>query len=409
MNYPIDQIRADFPILQKKIHEHPLVYLDSAASAQKPQIVLDAMNDFYTGSYANIHRGVSTLAVAATDAYEAARQTVADCIHAPSVDEVIFTRGTTESINLVAASWGRAHITAGDEIIVTLMEHHSNFVPWQQLAHETGAILRVAPLTPAGEMDMPAFTELLSEQTKLVAVAHASNTLGTINPIREIADMAHAVGALVIVDGAQAVPHLAVDVQALGADFYTFSGHKVYGPSGIGVLWGRMSLLTDMPPYQTGGGMIERVTIEQTTFTDLPARFEAGTPPIVEAVGLAAALRYVTAIGFDAICAHENMLMQYATARLAEISGLHIIGQAASKVGVISFVLDGVHAHDLGTILDDTGVVVRVGHHCTQPLLASLDMPATARASFGIYNTKQDVDTLIAGIQQAASFFQSTI
>jgi len=407
MSYPTDQIRADFPILQQEVHGHPLAYLDSAASTQKPQVVLDAMTDFYTGSYANIHRGVSALSVAATDAYEGARQTVADFIHAPSVDEVIFTRGTTEAINLVAASWGRANIQTGDEIIVTLMEHHSNFVPWQQLAQEVGATLHVAPLTSAGELDMPAFTARLNPKTKLVAVAHASNTLGTINPIREIADAAHAVGAVVMVDGAQAVPHLPVDVQALGADFYAFSGHKLYGPTGIGVLWGRMDLLQDMPPYQTGGGMIASVSIEQTTFAAPPARFEAGTPPIAEAVGLAAAIRYISAIGFDAIQQHEDALLRYATKQLSQIAGLQIIGQAAEKVAVISFILDGIHAHDLGTILDDNGVVVRVGHHCTQPLMTALGVSATVRASCGVHTSEQDIDALVVGIQQAISFFHA--
>ncbi len=396
------EIRDEFPIFDA----HPnLVYLDSAATSQKPQRVIDRLSRFFAEENANIHRGVYALSGEATAMYDAAREGVARFIGAALPREVIFTRGTTESINLVAQSWGRANVRAGDEILVTEMEHHSNWVPWQVLAQATGATLRVAPVTEAGELDLDAMTRLITPRTRLVAVTHLSNVLGTINPIRRIADLAHAAGALVLVDGAQSVAHGAVDVLALGCDFFAFSGHKLFGPTGIGVLYGREALLEQMSPWQVGGGMIGAVSLEETTWAELPMKFEAGTPPIAEAVGLAEAIAFVDSVGASAIAAHEAELLSLATDRLTAIPGVRIIGTAAHRASVISFVLEGVHPHDLGTVLDEDGIAIRAGHHCAQPLMRRFGLAATARASFSVYNTTEDVEALGRGIERARTLF----
>ena len=407
--YDLARVRADFPILARPVHGRPLAYLDNAASTQKPLAVLDAIASCYTESYANVERGVHTLSQRATELREQARETVRRFLNAPSAQEVVFVRGTTEAINLVASSWGRRNVQAGDEILISALEHHSNIVPWQMLCEERGATLRVAPVDDRGEIVLDELERLLSPRTRLVAVAHVSNSLGTVCPVRQIAELAHAHGALVLVDGAQGVPHLTVDVQALGCDFYAFSGHKVYGPSGIGALWGRAELLAAMPPWQGGGGMVRVVTFEKTTYADPPHRFEAGTPFIEGAIGLAAALDYVSAIGQPAIAAWESALLQRATERLAEIPGLRIIGTAPHKAAVLSFALDGVHPHvhphDVGTILDRRGIAVRAGHHCAQPVMQRFGVPATTRASFGLYNTPEEVDALAAGLAYVREIF----
>jgi len=376
------------------VYDKPLVYLDNGASAQKPRQVIEAMTACMEGYYSNVHRGNHKMSQLSTEAYEEARRKVAGFIHAPSDKEVIFTRGATEAINLVAASYGRTFLNPGDEIIITVMEHHANIVPWQMLRDEKGLILKIVPIDDDGHFLMDEFEALLSDKTKLVAVPHISNVLGTVLPVKEIIRKAHAAGAKVLIDGCQAVPHTRVDVQDLGADFYVFSAHKLYGPTGIGVLWAPEDLLNAMPPYQGGGDMIDRVTFEKTTYQDAPHRFEAGTPAIIEAIGFGAAIDYVDSIGLDNIAAHEVGLLHYATERLSQIDGLHIIGNADDKASIVSFVMDDAHISDIGTLIDRMGVAVRVGHHCAQPLMDRYGIPGTARASFGMYNTKAEIDAL---------------
>jgi cysteine desulfurase / selenocysteine lyase len=403
--FDLARVRADFPILAQPIHGHPLVYLDNAATTQKPRAVFAALESVYTTSYGNVGRGVHTLTQRATEAYENARRTVQRFLGAPRAEEVVFVRGATEALNLVAQSWGRQNVGPGDEILITELEHHSNILPWQMLCAERGAHLRVAPVDDRGAVILEELERLLSPRTRLVAVAHVSNALGTIVPVREIAALAHRHGALVVVDGAQGAPHLEVDVQELGCDFYAFSGHKVYGPSGIGVLWGRQEILAAMPPWQGGGGMVVRVTFAATTYQPPPQRFEAGTPFIEGAVALAAALDYLDALGRPAIAAWEGELLALATEQLAEIPGLRIFGTAPEKASVLSFTLDGIHPHDVGTILDREGIAVRAGHHCAQPIMERFGVPATTRASFGLYNTPEDVEALAAGLRQVQKIF----
>ena len=404
--YDLSRVREDFPILSRRIHGRPLVYLDNAASTHKPRAVLDAIASCYGESYSNVSRGVHTLSQLATEAHERARRTVQRFLGAASPEEIVFVRGTTEAINLVAASWGRRNVGPGDEVLITALEHHSNILPWQALCEERGARLRVAPIDDRGEVILEELEALLTDRTRLVAVAHVSNALGTLLPVRQIAELAHARGAVVLVDGAQGAPHLEVDVQALGCDFYAFSGHKVYGPSGIGALWGRAELLEAMPPWQTGGGMVGRVSFEKTTYAPPPQRFEAGTPCIEGAVGLAAALDYVEALGRPAIAAWENELLVMATERLAELPGLRLIGTAPHKAAVIGFALEGVHPHDVGTVLDRQGIAVRAGHHCAQPVMERFGVPATTRASFGLYNTPEEVETLADGLRRVWEMFR---
>jgi len=399
MTYPIATIRADFPILAEKIRNKPLVYLDNAASCQKPDAVIDAISDFYRHDYANIHRGVHTLSVRATDKFEAAREKVRVFINAASSKEIIFVRGATEAINLVAQTFGKANIKAGEEIVITAMEHHANIVPWQMLCQQTGAVLKIAPMNTQGELIYEAFETLLNDNTRLVAVTHMSNALGTINPVQKIIAAAHAKNIPVLLDGAQALPHAAVDVQALDCDFYVFSGHKLYGPSGIGVLYGKQALLEAMPPYQGGGDMIRTVTFAQSTYAGLPHKFEAGTPAIADVIGLGAAIDYLNSIGMDAIAAHEADLLAYATEQAQHITGLRIIGEAAEKGAILSFVLEHIHPHDIGTMLDSLGIAIRAGHHCAMPVMDFYHLPATARASFAMYNTQEEVDVLMAGIK----------
>jgi cysteine desulfurase/selenocysteine lyase len=401
----IERIKRDFPILDQKIHGKKLVYLDNAATSQKPRAVIDALVRYYEHDNANIHRGVHTLSVRATEAHDEARETVRCFIQAASADEIIFVRGATEAVNLVAETYGRANVGEGDEVLITAMEHHSNIVPWQMLCEEKRAHLRVAPINDAGEIELDVFEKMLSPLTRIVAVAHVSNALGTVNPIRKIVQLAHAHDVPVLVDGAQAVPHLPVDVQALGCDFYAFSGHKVYGPTGIGVLYGKEEFLADMPPYQGGGDMISSVTFEKTTYNVVPYKFEAGTPDIAGAIGLGAALEYVSKLGMDRITAHEHDLLMYATDKVGAVPGVRLIGTARERAGVLSFVMDGVHPHDLGTILDREGIAIRTGHHCAQPVMDRFGIPATARASFAVYNTRQDVDALVEGMRKAHEVF----
>jgi cysteine desulfurase/selenocysteine lyase len=400
------RVREDFPILKQKIHGKPLVYLDNAASTQKPQAVIDALVRYYTTDNANVHRGVHLLSERATHAYEQARVKVQRFINAREAREVIFVRGTTEAINLVAQTFGRQHLQAGDEVLITAMEHHSNIVPWQMLCEEKGAALRVAPIDDAGELLMEEFEKLLRLRTKLVSVVHVSNTLGTINPVKRIIELAHRRKIPVLLDGAQAAPHFRVDVQELDCDFYAFSGHKVYGPTGVGVLYGRAKLLEAMPPYQGGGDMISSVTFAKTTYNVLPYKFEAGTPNIAGVVGLGAALDYVEKLGLDNIAAHEQELLAYATNALLEVPGVRIIGTAKEKAGATSFVLEGVHPHDVGTILDQEGIALRTGHHCTQPLMDRFGVPATARAALAFYNTKEDIDALVRGLYRVKEMFR---
>jgi cysteine desulfurase / selenocysteine lyase len=403
----VARIRADFPILWQTTRSgHPLVYLDNAATTQKPRQVIEAVARFYGSANANIHRGLYELSERATAAVDAARERVARFLGAASPAEIVFTRGTTEAINLVAQSWGRGVLRPGDEVLVTGMEHHSNLVPWQLVCQQTGALLRAVPITDAGELDLEAFDRLLGERTRLLALGHVSNALGTVNPVRELTARAHARGALVLVDGAQSAPHLGIDVADLGCDFFACSGHKLYGPTGVGVLYGRAAVLAEMPPWQGGGDMIEQVTLESSTWAAPPARFEAGTPPIAEIVGLAAALDYVEAVGSKRIAAWEAELLHRGTARLREIQGVRVVGTAPDKVAVLSFVLDGVHPHDVGTVLDDTGVAVRAGHHCAQPLMARLGIPATVRASFAFYNTADEIEALARGVERAGEVFR---
>ncbi|MCP4290235.1 MAG: cysteine desulfurase [bacterium] len=398
-------LRADFPIFQTGEVDNGLVYLDSGASAQKPQIVIDAVNNLYTNSYANIHRGVYKLSEDATRLYEGSREKVRHFLNARHSREIIFVKGTTEAINLLSYTLGQERVGAGDEILITHMEHHSNIVPWQLLCQRTGANLKVAPINDVGELDMEAFGDLLGPQTKLVSVAHVSNALGTINPVKEIVALAHAQGTPVILDGAQAVPHIPVDVQDLDCDFYVFSGHKLYAPTGIGVLYGKEDLLNNMPPYEGGGDMIESVTFEKTTYAQLPARFEAGTPNIAGAVGLGAAIDYLQSIGFATIEAHGQELKSYGNDLLASVPGLRQIGTAANKLALFSFVLEGIHPHDVGTFLAGDNVAVRTGHHCAQPVMERFQVPATTRASLGIYNNKADLEALVAAIGKLRKFF----
>ena len=403
--FDIEKIRGDFPILNQHVYGKPLAYLDNAATTQKPQCVIDTINHYYACDNANVHRGVHALSERATADYEAARQRIASFFNARDKREVIFTRGTTESINLIAASWGGAHISAGDEVLITHMEHHSNIVPWQMLCERVGATLKVAPINERGELIMDAFEALLSERTRLVGVVHMSNALGTINPVETIIKKAHAVGAKVLVDGAQAAAHLAVDVQALDCDFYVTSAHKMYGPTGIGILIGKEAILQSMPPYQGGGDMILTVSFEKTEYNDIPYKFEAGTPHIAGAIGFGKAIEYIDSIGFDTIGKREKTLLAYATAKAQAFDGLRQIGTAAEKACVLSFVLDQVHPHDLGTIVDREGVAIRAGHHCAMPVMQFFQVPATARASFSVYNTEAEVDALFVALEKAKAIF----
>ncbi len=403
--FDVNRIRQDFPILARTVHGKPLVYLDTAASAQRPLAVIEATDRFYREHNANVHRGVHTLSQEATDLYEGGRRALARHINAYSEREVVFTRGTTESVNLVAQSFLRPRLQPGDEILVTHMEHHSNIVPWQILCEQTGAVLRVAPIDQRGELQLDKLEAMLSERVKLLGIVHVSNALGTINPVAQVCRMASRHDIPVLVDGAQALPHTTVDVQALGCAFYCLSAHKMYGPTGIGALWAREATLDAMPPWQGGGEMIERVTFECSTWNVLPAKFEAGTPNIAGAVGLGAAVHYLEALGMDAIAAHEHEVLTYATGRLQEIDDLRIIGTARDKAGVISFTLGDIHPHDLGTVIDHYGVALRTGHHCTMPVMQFFGVPATARASFGLYNTLAEVDVLAEALQQVREMF----
>ncbi|MGE5340396.1 MAG: cysteine desulfurase [Candidatus Omnitrophota bacterium] len=398
-------LKSDFPILQQQINGKPLVYLDNAATTQKPRVVIDRMRTFYETENANVHRGVYVLSQRATEAYELAREKVRAFIHAPHANEIIFVRGTTEGINLVAHSFGQRFVKQDDEIMISAMEHHSNIVPWQLLCMQTGARLRIIPMNHAGELEMDAFETLFNRNTRLVAVTHLSNSLGTINPISEIIRIAHANGVPVLIDGAQTAPHMPIDVQNLDCDFFAFSGHKMYGPTGIGVLYAKSTFLEKMPPYQGGGDMIRSVTFEKTTYNDLPYKFEAGTPNIAGAVGLGAAIDYLSHIGLEKIADHEAGLLKYAETRLKQIDGLTIYGNAASKAAVISFLYHHIHPHDIGTILDQEGVAIRTGHHCCQPVMDFFHIPATARASFGLYNTRDDVDRLIDALEKVKEVF----
>jgi cysteine desulfurase/selenocysteine lyase len=398
-------VRREFPILSRSIHGKPLVYLDNAASCQKPRVVIDAERAVYETGYANIHRGVHTLSMEATLAYEEVRARVKSFLNAREAREIVFLRGTTEAINLVAQSHGRKNVGPGDEVLITGLEHHSNIVPWQLLCEEKGAQLRVAPIDDAGEVDLGAFERLLSRRTKLVAIAHVSNALGTINPVKRMTELAQQAGAVVLVDGAQAVPHLKVDVQDLGCDFYAFSAHKAYGPSGVGVLYGRAERLEAMPPWQGGGDMILSVSFEKTIFNQIPYKFEAGTPNIAGVIALGPALDFMSSLGIERILAHEHELLSYGTRLLAGIPGLRLIGTAREKAGVLSFVLEGIHPHDIGTVLDYQGIAIRTGHHCAQPVMDRYGLPATARASLACYNTREELDALAAGIVKVKEMF----
>jgi cysteine desulfurase/selenocysteine lyase len=405
-DFNVWKIREDFPVLKQTVYGHPLVYLDNAATAQKPQAVIDALVHFYSADNANVHRGVHLLSERSTKAYEDARLTVQRFLHAADARQIVFTRGTTESINLVAQTWGRANVRAGDEILISALEHHSNIVPWQMLADAKGARLRVAPINDAGEVLIEEFERLLGPRTRIVALAHVSNALGTINPVRRMIEAAHAAGAVVLIDGAQAAPHLSIDVGELDCDFYAFSGHKLFGPTGIGVLYGRQSLLEAMPPWQGGGDMIRSVAFHKTVFNDPPYKFEAGTPHIAGAIGLAAAIDYVGAIGLEKIAVYEHELLEYGTARLLETPGLRLIGTARHKAAVLSFTLEGVHPHDVATILDRRGIAIRAGHHCAQPVMERFGVAATSRASLAFYNTRDEIDALIQGLEAVREVFQ---
>ena len=401
----VKRLREDFPILQRTVRGRPLVYLDNAATTQKPRAVIEAVTRYYAEENANIHRGVHLLSELATSAYEGVREKVRSFLHAADAREIVFVRGTTEAINLVASSFGRGRVGAGDEVLVTAMEHHSNIVPWQMLCEEKGAQLRVAPIDDRGVLEMDAFERLIGPRTRLVAVSHVSNALGTVNPVREIVAMAHARGVPVLLDGAQAVAHQRVDVQALGCDFYAFSGHKLFGPTGIGVLYGRADLLEAMPPWQGGGDMIASVTFEKTTYNAIPFKFEAGTPHVAGVIGLGAAIDYVRSVGTERIAAWEEALLAHGTALLEAVPGVRLIGTAPEKAAVLSFVLEGVHAHDVGTILDQDGIAIRTGHHCAQPVMDRFGIPATARASLAFYNTIEELDALAAGLRKVAEVF----
>ena len=403
--FDVERVRKDFPVLEQEVRGKPLVYLDSAATSQKPRAVIDAIARYYLADNANVHRGVHLLSERATQAYEVAREKVQRFIHAAHAHEIVFVRGTTEGINLVAQTYGRRRVGPGDEILITVMEHHSNIVPWQMLCEEKGAVLRVAPMDDEGQLVLDELERLIGPRTKLVALGHVSNALGTIHPVRRIVEMAHGRKVPVLLDGAQAVPHLAVDVQALGCDFYAFSGHKLFGPTGIGVLYGRSELLEEMAPWQGGGDMISSVTFEKTTWNKLPYKFEAGTPDIAGAIGLGVAIDYVSALGLAAIAAHEHDLLLYATEALRQVPGLRLIGTAKEKASVLSFLFGEVHPHDVGTILDREGIAIRTGHHCAQPLMKRFGVAATSRASLALYNRREDVDALLAGLHKVGEFF----
>lgn len=405
MIYPIDDIRADFPILSREVYGRPLVYLDNAATTQKPRAVVEAIAEEYYSVNANVHRGVHFLSQQATTLHEDARERVRAFIGAKSVSEIVFTRGTTESLNLVATSFGETFLHEGDEVLLTVMEHHSDIVPWQLLRERLGIVIKVVPMNDAGELDLEAYERLFTSRTRLVCVAHVSNVLGTVNPIARMAEVAHAHGAYLLADGAQSVPHFKVDVQALGCDFLTFSGHKIYGPTGIGVLYGREALLDQMRPYQGGGEMIARVTFEKTTYERLPYKFEAGTPDYVGSHALAAAIDYVEGIGMDRITAHERELTRYAMARMADIPGMQLYGTAPDKDAVVAFNVEGIHPLDLGTLLDRLGIAIRTGHHCAQPLMARCGVEGMARASFALYNTKEEIDAFVAGLERVVKMF----
>ncbi len=404
--FNVESIRKDFPILATSIHGHPLVYLDNAASTQKPKAVIDRIQKLYTSEYANVHRGVHLLSQISTKHYEAARKKVARFINAERTEEIIFVRGATEGINLVASTFGRKFIGAGDEIIISALEHHSNIVPWQMLCEEKGAILKVIPMNDKGELNLTAYQQMLGPKTKLVAVNHVSNALGTINSVQQIISMAHFYGARVLIDGAQSVLHMRVDVRELDADFYVFSGHKMCGPTGIGVLYGKKEILESMPPYQGGGDMIKSVTFEKTTYNDLPYKFEAGTPHIEGVIALGEAIDYLEALDWKGMQKHEDDLLEYGTARLSEIKQVRLIGTASMKSSVISFLIGDVHPHDVGTIMDGDGIAVRAGHHCAQPVMEFFKIPATVRASFAFYNTRAEVDVLVAGVHKVLEFFK---
>jgi cysteine desulfurase/selenocysteine lyase len=403
--FDVEKIREDFPVLKQKVHGMPLVYLDSAATAQKPFAVIDAIRRFHEVDCANIHRGVHELSQRSTAAYEETRSKAKRFLNSRTKNELIFVRGTTEGINLVSSAWGRKNVKAGDEIIISAMEHHSNIVPWQMLCEEKDARLRVIPMNDRGELILEEYEKLLGPRTRMVAVTHVSNALGTINPVRQIIEMAHRAGALALIDGAQAAPHMKVDVQALDADFYTLSGHKIFGPTGIGILYGKTKLLNAMPPYQGGGDMIRTVTFEKTTYADLPYKFEAGTPNIAGGIGMGAALDYMTQIGIDRIAAYEHELLVYGTEALSQIPGLRLIGTAKEKAAVLSFVIEGIHPHDIGTVLDRQGIAVRTGHHCAQPVMDWFHVPATTRASMAFYNTTAEIDALAAGLIKVKEIF----
>lgn len=403
--YDVNKIREDFPILKKKVHDKNLVYLDNAATTQKPTYVINKINEYYTTMNSNIHRGVHALSQEATEAFEGARIQIKQFINALGKNQVIFTRGTTEAINLVASSYGRANVKEGDEIIISHMEHHSNIVPWQLLCKEKNAKLRVIPVNDDGELIYEEFEKMVNERTKFISIVYVSNSLGTINPVKDIINYAHQFNIPVLVDAAQAVNHLTVDVQDLDCDFLAFSGHKIYGPTGIGVLYGKVELLDAMPPYMGGGDMISKVTFEETTYNELPHKFEAGTPDIAGAIGLGAAIEYVTKTGIDNIKEHERILLEYATKQIAQVPGLRIIGTAKEKTSVLSFVLENIHPHDIGTFLDFEGVAIRTGHHCTQPLMQRFKIPATSRASFAMYNTKDEIDVLVNGLKKIIEVF----
>lgn len=401
----IDQIRADFPILSRTVYGKPLVYLDNGATTQKPRAVVDAITEEYYSVNANVHRGVHFLSQRATELHEASRETVRRFINARSTNEIVFTRGTTESINLLAYSYGEACMKAGDEVILSTMEHHSNIVPWQLLQARKGIVLKVIPMNDRGELLLDAYEKLFTERTRLVCVAHVSNVLGTVNPVKDMARTAHSHGVPILIDGAQSIPHMPVDVQELDADFYVFSGHKVYGPTGVGVLYGKEDWLDRLPPYQGGGEMIQHVSFERTTFNELPFKFEAGTPDYIGTTGLARALDYVTALGMDRIAAYEHDLTEYATRQLKQVPGMHIFGEAPEKGSVISFLVGNIHHFDMGTLLDRLGIAVRTGHHCAQPLMQRLGIEGTVRASFGLYNTREEVDALVAGVERVSRMF----
>jgi cysteine desulfurase/selenocysteine lyase len=403
--FDVDRIREDFPVLRQQVHGKPLVYLDSAATSQKPKAVIDTVTQYYLAENSNVHRGIHFLSERATQAFEDARAKVARFLNASDAKEIIFVRGATEGINLIAQSYGKMRLKAGDEILLTAMEHHSNIVPWQMLCQETGAVLRVVPINDHGELLIDDYEKLLNARTRLVSVVHVSNALGTINPVKQIVEMAHSRGVPVVIDGAQAAPHLPVDVQELDCEFYVLSGHKLFGPTGIGIVFGKAHLLEAMPPYQGGGDMILSVTFEKTLYNVVPFKFEAGTPHIAGAIGLGAAIDYLAGVGLERISAYERELLAYATDAVSTIPGLRIIGTAKEKAGVLSFVLDGIHAHDIGTILDQEGIAIRTGHHCAQPVLQRFGVPATARASVAFYNTAREIDALVQGIHKVTDLF----